>query len=749
VLSAKCHGNLPPDFASSLKADYRASGLDRVADRFVLYRIIGNDLPPLHKVGQSRENVEFILRHEPKLADCAKRWVINRIADSEEEQAIVALLERYQQPYLRLPFHGRDYFHTDWDFESFPFYGYSLSEEFIKLRRELQMRIAFHAYRHKNRYAMNNNGARNAALAEGRAMAKWVLPWDGNCFLTASAWEEIRKGVAEAPHHKYFVVPMARITDNTSLLADSCDTEAIDEPQIVFRKDAGESFDPEYPYGRRSKVELFWRLGIPGPWDRWTADRWDPPFPRLSPEAGASERVGWVARLASGASHLDGPTKSEFKNRGLARNAAVVRTLVRLDARYIAEYRRGLESDLVYYRAEQLDRLKAGRDLTPADTRIHEEIRHHATAALERGPYSVVGKTATAPSDDPHDYWHPVPYWWPAPRGKGGRPCVRRYGERVPSAEMCAKGDAQYDRTSVQRLFEDTTSVALAWYLTGDTRFAEHGARLVTTWFSDPATRMNPHLRYAQVRLGHNEDGSASSGIIEFKDVYYFLDAVRMLSRSDALRGSDLHKVREWFATYLDWLLCSEQGQQEMRASDNHGTLYDLQVASIALFCGAYDTVAETARRAHERLLAQIDADGRQPHEVAQSLMAESYTHNLQSWVNLADVCASFDSDLWSRVGADGRGLRRGIDWLLARSARGDASWPSEQTRDFDWSRRIPLAFAYADAFYIDTAGKQWNIEWSADSSAVPKSVYPPHEGIAPYWRLARVNLPQHASNSA
>jgi hypothetical protein len=52
-------------------------------------------------------------------------------------------------------------------------------------------RLEQHIRRRKNIYAINNNGARNTTILLGRNLAKWVLPWDGNCFVTESAWESI------------------------------------------------------------------------------------------------------------------------------------------------------------------------------------------------------------------------------------------------------------------------------------------------------------------------------------------------------------------------------------------------------------------------------------------------------------------------------------------------------------------------------------------------------------------------------
>src|SRR5690606_32432195 len=104
--------------------------------------------------------------------------------------------------------------------------------EFDKLDADQKLRARDHVYHDKNRYVMNNNGARNAALRDGRQRAKWVLPWDGNCFLTRAAWDEIVATVTRKPYLKYFAVPMARVLDNAVLLAPDPEVEATEEPQL-------------------------------------------------------------------------------------------------------------------------------------------------------------------------------------------------------------------------------------------------------------------------------------------------------------------------------------------------------------------------------------------------------------------------------------------------------------------------------------------------------------------------------------
>lgn len=303
-------------------------------DTFVLYRIIGNDLHPRHKRGQSLENLRFILEHEPPLPGCAKRFVLNRLLDPAQENEIIALLEQRGYEYLRIPFLAADYARIGFDTEILPDPGFLVDNRIDALDDEERGRLFAALYRLKNNYVMNNNGARNVALQDGRGRAKWVLPWDGNCFLTAGAWEAIRADVARRPANRYFTVPMARMLDNAPLLVDGPFPEPVEEPQIIFRSDAPEQFNPAFCYGRRPKVELLWRLGVRGPWDKYTDDPWDQERRPTLPPADTAYvgTAGWVARLFSGMGTLEADNDHAALHRGYARSGAIMATLQNLDA---------------------------------------------------------------------------------------------------------------------------------------------------------------------------------------------------------------------------------------------------------------------------------------------------------------------------------------------------------------------------------------------------------------------------------
>lgn len=725
-----------PKNIEKLKTEYKQKGLDKQPDTFILYRIIGNDLYPRHKKGQSRENLQFILENEPELENCEKRWIVNRIIDKNEEKAIIGLLNKYNQEYIHIPFKSEEYKKIGWDTDCLPKPGYFASEEFETLKDQDKNRVLGAVYRLKNNYVMNNNGARNVALRDGKSKAKWVLPWDGNCFITTAAWKRICSDILASPYLKYFAVPMTRVLDNSQLLLDDFTPDPVEEPQLIFRCDAVEEFNEDFSYGRRPKVELFWRLGIPGKWDRWKDDPWDQKRRPLSQEARQFGVAGWVARMYSGVKSLEMDNQQSFKQRGRVRQQAIINTLNYVNT-IVTETS---VNTLTNFNKKVLD-AEVKTYQTGEDTALTELINKlitDAEEALKRGPYSVIDKTTLPPSGNKNDYWHPAPYWWPNPKKKDGLPYIRRDGQRVPGTRMYEPESDKYDRTRLQRVFDDTTILALAWKFTGEMKYAEHGAKILERFFINPETAMTPHLKYGQVRMGHNNNMGASTGIIEMKDMYYYLDAIRLLNISGAIKENNLQIFKEWLSTYLEWLLESPQGKKERKEKNNHGTYYDLQVASIASFIGEKSVLYETLLRAQSRISQQFAKDGSQPEELTRTITAHYCCFNFQGWLNIIEIASRWGVDLWTYESSDGVSLRKGAQWLLSHMGK---NWPYKQIEEFDTERFLPIWFIVSE--------KCIEAPVSDDIPSTKYAVKPkfyPHDGIRPYWNLGCISA--YSSNT-
>lgn len=711
----------------ALKKEYRKKGLDKVSDTFVLYRIIGNDLHPRHKKGQSRENLCFILENEPDFEDCEKKFIINRIIDQNEEQAIIKLLKDHKREHIQIRFDPGEYRKIGFDTDCFPEPGYLSSNKFEAFDNIKKERATVAIYRLKNNYVMNNNGARNAALRDGRERAKWVLPWDGNCFITTKAWERILVDVTVSPYLKYFVVPMARVLDNKQLLSKGFTPEPVEEPQIIFRSDAKEEFDEVFCYGRRPKVELFWRLGVPGKWDHWPKDdSWDQKRLPESIEARQFGVAGWVARLFSGMKDLELENKQSITKRVIARNEAIISTL-----HYVDTMVAGMSNDnptSFWSDILEAECLKYKADDDPALSNVVGRLISDAEDALTRGPYSVTDKTTLPPSGNVNDYWHPAPYWWPNPDMLDGLPYIRKDGERAPGTRMYEPESEKYDRTRLQRVFDDSITLALAWKFSGEKKYVEHSAGILDRFFVNSATQMTPHLKYGQVKMGHNKNKGSSTGVIEMKDMYFYLDAVRMMTSAGVVSNDTLGSFKDWLKTYLDWLLDCPQGKGECRAINNHGTCYDLQVASIASFLDEKSVLFETLARAQSRISQQFAPDGSQPDELKRKTTAHYCFFNFQSWLNLAEIASLWNVDFWTYEASNGASLVKGARWLMSHMGK---EWPYQQIDEFNIERFYPIWFVVS-ARTMDLP----EVRRCPDSKYKVKPKFFPHDGIRPFWNL-------------
>lgn len=329
----------------------------------------------------------------------------------------------------------------------------------------------------------------------------------------------------------------------------------------------------------------------------------------------------------------------------------------------------------------------------PADHPALTKLSEDADAALAARPEAVTEKAALPPSGDPHDYQSLGPYWWPNPDTTDGLPYVRRDGEVNPESET------QGDRARLGRTWGRVETLALAAFLLGREECGKHTALLLRTWFLDSATRMNPHLRYGQAIPGVCE--GRDIGIIDTRAVGTLLDAVALLEAVGAWGGEDAAGLRAWMAAYLDWLRTSKHGRGEAGQHNNHGTWYDVQVASIALFVGREDVArAVLSAAAERRISAHIAPDGSQPHELARTRSFTYSVMNLSGLFDLATLGGAVGLNLWRWTPAGGDPpLRRALDYLLPTATEG-RPWAHPQISPADPAALLLSLALRADRVY-------------------------------------------------
>ncbi|MEV5017705.1 alginate lyase family protein [Streptomyces sp. NPDC053780] len=257
-----------------------------------------------------------------------------------------------------------------------------------------------------------------------------------------------------------------------------------------------------------------------------------------------------------------------------------------------------------------------------------------------------------------------APYWWPsrtpAADNPWGCPYVQRDGERNPEV------DSGTDRQDLEKVFDSSYDLALAWYYTGKGQYARKAADILRTWFLSPDTRMNPNLDHAQF-IPCKYDGRAI-GIIDFSQSYTsVVDAVALLETgAPSWTRADREAMGEWNSDFLGWLRNSDFGKQEAATANNHGTFYDMLVAGLAYATGDRELARRTVREAAARCVdAQIAADGSQPLELARTRSRHYSTFDLVAYTRLAAIGENVGVDPWAHRGPQGQSLFAAVRYLL------------------------------------------------------------------------------------
>ncbi|WP_183574974.1 alginate lyase family protein [Mucilaginibacter sp. X5P1] len=333
---------------------------------------------------------------------------------------------------------------------------------------------------------------------------------------------------------------------------------------------------------------------------------------------------------------------------------------------------------------QQLSILK--KQYNAGDTTITREVNTllaDANKALSAGPYSVtLHKTKLAPSGNPHDYISQAPYWWPDPSKPDGKPYIRKDGERNPEIRLL------HDDSQLNELCKSVKKLSFAYYFTGKEQYAQKAASLMSAWFINADTKMNPNLNYAQYVPGVND--GRGTGIIESRALADIPDALAMMTDSKSITDNLRSGVRQWFGEYLKWLLTSKNGNDEKAARNNHGTFYDMQVVDFALFCGDEKVAREAIQnRTIARMGVQFTTDGKQPLELERTKSWGYSNMNLSGWCMLATLANHLDIDLW-HTEKDGRGIKKCIEWLMPYIVK-QKEWSYKQIEPIGYSETLVI----------------------------------------------------------
>ncbi|WP_277480040.1 alginate lyase family protein [Catalinimonas alkaloidigena] len=316
------------------------------------------------------------------------------------------------------------------------------------------------------------------------------------------------------------------------------------------------------------------------------------------------------------------------------------------------------------------------------------ELMERADALLDMQAVSVMDKEMVASSGDKHDYMSQGPYWWPDPDKPDGLPYIRRDGEKNPEIELIS------DKKNLHKLIDAVDLLGLAYFYSEDEKYAKKASDLLHTWFIDPATRMNPNLNFGQAIPGRTE--GRGIGIIETRDFGYLLDAITLLSTSEAMTQKQHESLISWVKDYLDWLINSQHGKNEAVNGNNHTTWYFVQTMSMALFTEQHALAQELQANGLKLILdSQIEADGSQPEELARTRTWDYSSMNLMAIYYYAILSEKVGKAVWDY---NDQIIRKALDFLLPYLNE-ENEWKYQQITEFNVERLFPVLIIAANHY--------------------------------------------------
>jgi len=319
-------------------------------------------------------------------------------------------------------------------------------------------------------------------------------------------------------------------------------------------------------------------------------------------------------------------------------------------------------------------------------------LRKEADELLTMKPVSVTDKAFTPVSGDKHDYMSQAPYFWYDSTKPNGLPYMRKDGVRNPEINKIT------DHRFCGELDNACRTLALAWYCTGEEKYAAKATALLRYWFLNDATKMNPNLNYAQAIPGINN--GRGIGIIETIALTGIADATGLLQGSKSFTEADAKAIQQWYAQYLNWMLTSKNGHEEHAAKNNHGTWFYAQAIDFALYTGNTAKAKELIEETKKRMDSQINAAGKMQLELDRTNGLGYSTFNLQAWFKVATLAQYTGVNLWQYVNQEGAGIRTAIDWLIPY-ALGQQKWAYQQISEYK-KNNIYTLLLQAAAVYND-----------------------------------------------
>lgn len=314
-------------------------------------------------------------------------------------------------------------------------------------------------------------------------------------------------------------------------------------------------------------------------------------------------------------------------------------------------------------------------------------------------PPTVMTKEYIPASGSKHDYVSLARYAWPDETQPNGLPYVMRDGVSNPELK-------KFDRNKLSAMANAVYRLSLAYYFSGEEKYAQKATELIRVWFIDKKTKVNPNLRFAQ-HIPGKADGRCY-GVIDAYSYVEMLDGVQLLEKSKSFTQKDSKLLKAWFSQLLKWLLTHPQAIEESYQKNNHATAYDVQVAAYALYTGnkkVFNDIVDNFPK--RRIATQIMPDGKQPYELRRTLAFGYSQYNLTHIIDLMLMIKHQGVDFRQYCVSGEHSFFKAMDFLAPYMGKSVSDWPYQQISGWE-DKQQEMAKDFYRTYLLDESRKDY-----------------------------------------
>lgn len=314
-------------------------------------------------------------------------------------------------------------------------------------------------------------------------------------------------------------------------------------------------------------------------------------------------------------------------------------------------------------------------------------------------PPTVMTKEYIPASGSKHDYVSLARYAWPDETQPNGLPYVMRDGVSNPELK-------KFDRNKLSAMANAVYRLSLAYYFSGEEKYAQKATELIRVWFIDKKTKVNPNLRFAQ-HIPGKADGRCY-GVIDAYSYVKMLDGVQLLEKSKSFTQKDSKLLKAWFSQLLKWLLTHPQAIEESYQKNNHATAYDVQVAAYALYTGNKKVFSDIIDNFPKcRIATQIMPDGKQPYELRRTLAFGYSQYNLTHIIDLMLMIKHQGVDFRQYCVSGEHSFFKAMDFLAPYMGKSVSDWPYQQISGWE-DKQQEMAKDFYRTYLLDESRKDY-----------------------------------------